>query len=112
MTSQCDITNRHCVPCEGGVAPLSEGEARDLLASLPGWALSEGRIEKSFPFRDHYETMTFVNAIAWVSHLEGHHPDLAVGYNSVTVSYWTHAINGLSENDFICAAKIEKLLSL
>lgn len=112
MTSQCDITNRHCVPCEGGVAPLSEGEVRDLLASLPDWALSEGRIEKSFPFRDHYETMTFVNAIAWVSHLEGHHPDLAVGYNSVTVRYSTHAISGLSENDFICAAKIEKLLSL
>jgi 4a-hydroxytetrahydrobiopterin dehydratase len=112
MTSQCDITNRHCVPCEGGVAPLSAGESRDLLASLPGWALSEGRIEKSFPFRDHYETMTFVNAIAWVSHLEGHHPDLAVGYNSVTVRYWTHAISGLSENDFICAAKIEKLLTL
>jgi len=112
MTSQCDITNRHCVPCEGGVAPLSAGESRDLLASLPGWGLSEGRIEKSFPFRDHYETMTFVNAIAWVSHLEGHHPDLAVGYNSVTVRYWTHAISGLSENDFICAAKIDALSDL
>jgi 4a-hydroxytetrahydrobiopterin dehydratase len=112
MTSQCDITHRHCVPCEGGIAPLNASESSDLLASLPGWALNEGRIEKSFPFRDHYETMTFVNAIAWVSHLEGHHPDLAVGYNSVMVRYWTHAISGLSENDFICAAKIEKLLTL
>ena len=91
---------------------LDEADSRSLLAGLPGWTWQDGRIGKTFGFANHYEAMAFVNAIAWVSHRENHHPDLAVGYKDVRVTYWTHAIGGLSENDFICAAKLEKLLDL
>ena len=112
MTEQCDIGNRKCQPCEGGVAPLGAAEARELLAALPGWHLDGERLEKGFAFANHYEALAFVNAVAWVSHREDHHPELTVGYRDVRVRYWTHAIGGLSENDFICAAKLEKLLAL
>jgi len=74
--------------------------------------LQGSKLEKIFPFKNYYETMAFVNALAWISHREDHHPDLSVGYNKCYVSYWTHAIGGLSENDFICAAKIERLLEI
>ncbi len=110
MANTCDITNRHCQPCEGGIPPLTAEAAASLLHELPGWTLLDQRLEKTFAFRNHYEAMAFVNAIAWVSHREDHHPELAVGYKDVRVRYWTHAIGGLSENDFICAAKVEKLL--
>ncbi|QLQ24029.1 MAG: 4a-hydroxytetrahydrobiopterin dehydratase [Dechloromonas sp.] len=112
MTEQCDIGNRKCQPCEGGVAPLGAAEARELLAMLPGWRVDGERLEKGFAFANHYEALAFVNAVAWVSHREDHHPELSVGYRDVRVRYWTHAIGGLSENDFICAAKLEKLLVL
>lgn len=111
MTS-CNMAERRCQPCEGGVAPLDAAASGRLLADLPGWSEAAGRIGKTFSFANHYEAMAFVNAIAWVSHRENHHPDLAVGYKDVGVTYWTHAIGGLSENDFICAAKLEKLLAL
>lgn len=106
---QCDLSNKKCKPCEGGVPPLSEDEIRTLLQSLDGWTHRDGQISKTFDFRNYYETMAFVNASAWISHHEDHHPDLEVGYNHCTVRYRTHAINGLSENDFICAAKIDAL---
>lgn len=110
MANSCDITNGHCQPCEGGIAPLTAAAAASLLNQLPGWVLLDQRLEKTFSFRNHFEVMAFVNAIAWVSHREDHHPELTVGYKDVQVRYWTHAIGGLSENDFICAAKLEKLL--
>jgi 4a-hydroxytetrahydrobiopterin dehydratase len=94
------------------VAPLGAAEARELLAELPGWCVDGERLEKKFAFANHYEALAFVNAVAWVSHREDHHPELTVGYRDVCVQYWTHAIGGLSENDFICAAKLEKLLVL
>ncbi len=112
MTDRCDIGNRKCQPCEGGVAPLGAAEARELLAALPGWRIDGEQLEKAFAFANHYEALAFVNAVAWVSHREDHHPQLVVGYRDVRVRYWTHAIGGLSENDFICAAKLEKLLVL
>ena len=71
-----------------------------------------GKLRRDFKFADHYITMTFVNAVAWVSHQQGHHPDLAVGWNTCRVEYITHAINGLSESDFICAAKIDALFDI
>ncbi len=110
--ASCDIANRHCQPCEGGVPPLSDAQSRQLLAELKGWQLVGSKLERMFVFKNHYETMAFVNAIAWVSHRENHHPELTVGYKDCRVSYWTHAIGGLSENDFISAAKLEKLLVL
>lgn len=108
----CDILSGHCKPCEGGMPALDAEAAANLLEALAGWALVGQKLEKTFVFKNHYETMAFVNAIAWVSHREDHHPELAVGYKYCRVSYWTHAIGGLSENDFICAAKLEKLLVL
>lgn len=113
MDNRCDIAERRCHPCEGGVPALSDAEIDELLTMIAGWQRTAvPAIEKTFSFRNHYETMTFVNAVAWVSHREDHHPELIVGYNTCTVRYWTHAIKGLSENDFICAAKVDKLYEI
>ncbi|PKO90386.1 MAG: 4a-hydroxytetrahydrobiopterin dehydratase [Betaproteobacteria bacterium HGW-Betaproteobacteria-12] len=108
----CELSGKRCQPCEGGVPALTGAEIGGLLAGLSGWGVSDGRLNKLFVFRNHYEALAFVNAVAWVSHRENHHPQLTVGYKDVRVEYWTHAIGGLSENDFICAAKLEKLLVL
>ena len=107
-----DLTTRKCRPCEGGVDPLKPAEVEGLLKYLTGWTLENDTIAKSYSFKNHFELMAFVNAAAWISHREDHHPDLTVGYNTCRVAYRTHAINGLSENDFICAAKIDALFSL
>ncbi len=108
----CDLTNKSCKPCEGGVPPLTQAEAKKLLAQLDGWTLHAQTIDKTFVFKNYYQTMAFVNAAAWVSHREDHHPDMTVGYNECRVEYTTHAIGGLSENDFICAAKVDALLKI
>lgn len=107
-----DLTARKCKPCEGGVDPLEPAEIENLLGQLSGWALVGGVIAKTYSFKSHYETLAFVNAAAWISHREDHHPDMSVGYNSCRVAYKTHAIDGLSTNDFICAAKIDALFEL
>jgi 4a-hydroxytetrahydrobiopterin dehydratase len=85
--------------------------AAEMLARLHDWSLDEAgkEISRSFAFKNYYETMAFVNALAWIAHREDHHPDLQVGYNRVLVRFSTHSIGGLSENDFICAAKIDAL---
>jgi 4a-hydroxytetrahydrobiopterin dehydratase len=106
------LSGRHCAPCEGGVAPMTELEAQALIKELPGWELAADTIFKTYAFRDYYQTMAFVNALAWISHREDHHPDLNVGFNKCRVEYSTHAIGGLSQNDFICAAKAEALFDL
>ena len=107
-----ELAKRKCKPCEGGTQPYSAQEAKDLLKSLKGWIIEDGKLVKVYPFNNHYQTMAFVNALAWISHREDHHPDLAVGYNKCRVEYSTHAVGGLSENDFICAAKADALFSL
>jgi len=107
-----ELAKRKCTPCEGGVAPYSAQQANEMLKSLKGWTIENGRLTKVYPFGNYYQTMAFVNALAWISHREDHHPDLLVGYNKCRVEYWTHAINGLSENDFICAAKADALFNL
>lgn len=104
-----ELVKKRCKPCEGGVAPYSAAQAADMLKELKGWILEDGRLVKLYPFRNYFETMAFVNALAWISHREDHHPDLKVGYNQCRVEYSTHAIGGLSENDFICAAKADAL---
>lgn len=108
----CELTTRKCKPCEGGVPKLTESEIGKLIAQLHGWSYGDGALMKAFAFGNYHETMAFVNATAWISHREDHHPDLTVGYNRCEVRYWTHAIGGLSENDFICAAKIDALFRL
>jgi 4a-hydroxytetrahydrobiopterin dehydratase len=107
-----DLARRKCKPCEGGVAPYNTQQTAELLKQLKGWIVEDGKLVKLYPFTNYYQTMTFVNALAWISHREDHHPDLQVGYNKCRVEYMTHAIGGLSENDFICAAKADALFDL
>jgi len=90
-------------------AALSDERVNELLATAPGWARDGGAIEKTFKFANYYETMAFVNAVAWVAHGADHHPDLAVGYNRCTVRYSTHSVGGLSEKDFEGAQRVEAL---
>jgi len=92
---------------------LTIAEANDLFKKIQGWELKDNKlISKTYSFKNYYQTMAFVNAVAWVSHREDHHPDMTVGYNKCIVNYTTHAVDGLSENDFICAAKVDKLFSI
>jgi 4a-hydroxytetrahydrobiopterin dehydratase len=105
-----DLATRKCKPCEGGVPPFNEQHANAMLAQLKGWTIQEAKLVKLYPFTDYHQTMAFVNALAWISHREDHHPDLTVGYNKCRVEYSTHAAGGLTENDFICAAKCDLLL--
>jgi 4a-hydroxytetrahydrobiopterin dehydratase len=107
-----ELATRKCKPCEGGVAPFTADQAKQLLKNLKGWSVENGKLVKVFPFQNYHQTMAFVNALAWISHREDHHPDLGVGYNKCRVEYSTHAIGGLSENDFICAAKCDALFEL
>ena len=107
-----ELTGKKCTPCEGRVTPYSAAEAREMLKQLKGWILEDGKLVKVYPFINYYQTLAFVNALAWISHREDHHPDLQVGYNKCRVEYTTHAIGGLSEHDFICAAKCDALFSL
>ncbi|MEM7407242.1 MAG: 4a-hydroxytetrahydrobiopterin dehydratase [Pseudomonadota bacterium] len=110
--TRSDLITRHCKPCEGGVDPLRPEDAEQMVHALDRWNLSSDgtEISRAFRFRNFHETMEFVNALAWVAHREDHHPDMEVGYSTLAVRYTTHAIGGLSENDFICAAKIDELL--
>jgi 4a-hydroxytetrahydrobiopterin dehydratase len=107
-----DLAHKKCKACEGGVSPLQPDEINHLLQQLDGWEFKDGVITRAYSFKDYYQTMAFVNAVAWISHREDHHPGMTVGYNQCRVAYSTHAIGGLSENDFICAAKIDALFSL
>ena len=107
-----DLVKKHCKPCEGGTLPYNAQQTKEMLKQLKAWIVEDGKLVKLYPFKNYYETMAFVNALAWVSHREDHHPDLQVGYNKCRVEYSTHAIGGLSENDFICAAKADALFRL
>jgi 4a-hydroxytetrahydrobiopterin dehydratase len=108
-----ELTKKQCKPCEGGTAPLTETEAKALLEQTPKWSLNEAgtEIHRAYEFKNYYQTMAFVNALAWIAHREDHHPDIEVGYKRCHVRYSTHSIGGLSENDFICAAKIDALVA-
>jgi 4a-hydroxytetrahydrobiopterin dehydratase len=106
------LADKHCQSLPAGTPALEGNEISELIGSVHGWDAEEGTLTKTFNFKNYYETMAFVNAIAFISHREDHHPDLEVGYNKCKVTYSTHSVGGLSENDFICAAKIERLLKL
>jgi 4a-hydroxytetrahydrobiopterin dehydratase len=104
------LAGRKCKPCEGGMPPLTPEQAGKLLTQISSeWALIENAraIQRRFAFRDFYRTMSFVNALAHIANIEDHHPDLEVGYNYCRVKFTTHAVKGLSENDFVCAAKVD-----
>lgn len=106
-----DLLARRCKACEGDVPPLGDEEADGLLAEVGGWSREGSEISRTCSFKNYYQTVSFVNAVAWIAHREDHHPDIAFGYKTCTVRYSTHSVGGLTENDFICAAKINALLT-
>lgn len=101
-----DLTRKHCVLCEAGTPPLTREEAEAMMAQVPGWTLEDNTLSRRFKFRDFREAMAFVNRVADLAEEEGHHPDIHVFWNKVRLDLTTHAIKGLSENDFIMAARI------
>lgn len=103
------LNQRSCRPVQPGSPPLSESQVQQYLAELPGWSIQGGKLAKTFSFKDYYETTAFANATFWVSHQQDHHPDIELSYNRLVIRYDTHSIGGLSENDFICAARVEQL---
>jgi 4a-hydroxytetrahydrobiopterin dehydratase len=109
--SSAPLSDKHC---QRETKLLSAGSVQELIGELHSdWSLSEDgqRISRCFRFKDYYQTIAFVNALAWIAHREDHHPDLEVGYNRCVVNYSTHSVGGLSANDFICAARIDVLNS-
>lgn len=107
--SEVELAAKKCKPCEGGTPPMSEEEAKAMLRKVDGWELKGDRIRKVFRFKDFKESMSFVNKVADLAEEEGHHPNIFVSWNRVTLTLTTHAIGGLSENDFILAAKIDRI---
>ncbi len=108
--SSNELSKRKCVPCEGGIEALTSDQAKNFLNKLNSdWVLSKDykKISRIFKTNNHYELMSFINMIAWISNTEDHHPEITFSYNTAKVEYFTYAINGLSENDFICASKID-----
>jgi 4a-hydroxytetrahydrobiopterin dehydratase len=106
-----ELAGKTCVPCRGGVPPLPKAEAEGYLREAPGWALMDDgtRIERRFTFKNFKEALAFVNQVGALAEEEGHHPDITFGWGNATVSLHTHKIRGLHENDFIMAAKINRL---
>lgn len=106
IATPADLLGRNCHPARDA---LSADEAARLAALLPGWSLEDGKLVRTFSFNNYYRTMAFVNALAYLSHAEDHHPEMTVTYKNCIVRYDTHSVNngqgGLSINDFICAAK-------
>jgi 4a-hydroxytetrahydrobiopterin dehydratase len=107
-----DLAQKSCTPCRGGVPPLEPEAARRLLAGVPGWKLAEdaSRIQRGYRFRDFREALAFIDHVGALAEAEGHHPDVSFGWGYATVSLQTKKINGLHENDFILAAKIDQLV--
>jgi 4a-hydroxytetrahydrobiopterin dehydratase len=110
MTTTLHLKQCHAVP--QGSAPLASHEIAQLLTAIPGWATTAEAttLWRLFHFNNYYETIAFVNALAWIANQEDHHPELEVSYNQCKVYFNTHTVKGLSENDFICAAKVNQLL--
>jgi 4a-hydroxytetrahydrobiopterin dehydratase len=113
MTNRHDLTAKRCKPCEGGVPALDIAAVRELMKALhPDWKLAADckSISRVFGFSGYNRTIGFVNAVAWIANTEGHHPDLDVTFQRCGVKWWTHEVGGLTENDFICAAKVDRLI--
>lgn len=106
------LEEQHCEACEGGVDPMNRDEINNLISQIPEWSVNSNgtEISRAFKFKNFCHTMSFVNAMAHIANQEGHHPDFEVGYNYCNVTFTTHAIKGLSHNDFICARKVDRLI--
>ena len=105
------LTQKYCIACEAGTPPMPAAQAQALLPEVPGWDLADQTLSRRFRFKDFKEAMAFVNRVAALAEAEGHHPDIHISWNRVRLDLTTHAIKGLSENDFILAAKINALMS-
>ncbi len=106
------LIKKQCMPCEGGIPPLNDEEINSMLKGISEWVIENGEVKKlcrTFQFENYYQNIAFINAVVWIAHQEDHHPYLEIEYGQCTVKYWTHAIAGLSENDFICASKINAI---
>lgn len=112
MEQACDLASKQCQPRTGGGPPLAQAETDRLMRQLEGWLQHDTLIGKTYRFQNYYQVIAFVNGIAWIAHRENHHPNLTVAYDNCRVEYTTHAIGGLSDNDFICAAKVDALFKL
>ncbi len=106
-----ELSQKTCTPCQGGIAPLTLSEAEALLPQVPDWRLLDNgiRLERRFNFKTFAAALAFVNRVGDLAEAEGHHPDIAFGWGYVNVLFYTHKINGLHENDFIMAAKVNQL---
>ena len=113
MTDLTPLAQAHCIPRKGHEHRLTGARIRELLPDIPGWELVEDghALSKTFRFKDYHQTIGFVNALAWMANREDHHPDLSVHYDRCVVRFSTHDVDGLSENDFICAARAESLVA-
>ena len=107
------MANKHCKSCESGGDPLKKAAALAYLEEAEDWEINGDAtvISRTFHFKNYYQTLAFVNAVAWIAHRENHHPTMTVEYKRCHVLYSTHAVKGLSENDFICAAKVNTLVA-
>ncbi len=106
------LTDKNCEPCEDGVEPFTREEEENYLSEISGWSINREevhKIRKTYEFEDFVEAIDFVNKVAELAESKGHHPNIYIEYNKVTLEVWTHAIDGLSENDFILAAKADNL---
>src|SRR3989344_3267395 len=105
-----DLIQKRCVLCEGGTPPLTDEKVKQLLPQIPGWETEEGKLVRRFKFQNFKEAIVFVNKVADLAEAENHHPNISIfGYRNVKLTFYTHAINGLSENDFIMSAKVNKI---
>lgn len=106
-----DLTQKHCIPCEGGTPPLTAEEIARYKSQVPSWSVSDNQksISREFNFKNFLQAIEFANKITPIAEAEGHHPDLLISWGKVKVELSTHAIGGLSENDFILAAKVDKI---
>jgi 4a-hydroxytetrahydrobiopterin dehydratase len=105
-----ELSSKTCIPCRGGVPPLAGKELEEVAKQVPGWKVIDGHhIARSFAFKDFREALAFVNQVGEIAESQGHHPDIFLAWGKVVVTIWTHKIDGLTESDFILAAKIDTL---
>ena len=105
----CDLSNKHCKPCEGGIPALTQTEIDALM--IPGWQQAGQAIAKTCTFKDYYQVIAFVNAVAFIAHARDHHPALSVHFKRCVVRFNTHEVSGISVSDFDCAARVDALLA-
>jgi 4a-hydroxytetrahydrobiopterin dehydratase len=107
-----ELAERQCVPCRGGVPPMKGEQLNEMSTQLPDWqVVNEHHLQRSYRFKDFRETLDFVNRVGELAEAQGHHPDLCFGWGKADITIWTHKIDGLTESDFVLAAKIDKLLT-